>query len=107
LDGFCETWPASGSMQSGSCYPRPRLAPTTAAKGFSYWPTPTASDAKRVRDFSSETLIKVYLSRPTEAYLSEALMAEFGWFHHPGLSEWLMGLPIGWTDCTQPATPYT
>lgn len=39
---FSETWPPSGSMQSGKCYPRPRLVRHTVATASLSLHTPTA-----------------------------------------------------------------
>lgn len=55
---FSGTWPNSGSMRSGSCYPLPTLEPRTSASAFGSspgsetstapprWPTPTSSQAR-------------------------------------------------------------
>lgn len=37
------TWPPSGSMRSGICFPRPRRAPRSVGNAGSVWPTPDAS----------------------------------------------------------------
>jgi len=47
LPEFSVTLPASGSMRSGVCYPRPPLAPPTSANGSGCWPTPISGDAKQ------------------------------------------------------------
>jgi hypothetical protein len=74
--------------------------------GSSFWPTPTASDAKRMKEFSAFSLVKSWASRePGARYLAEVLAGEYGLFQTPHLTEWLMGFPIGWTDCAAPATP--
>lgn len=42
---FSETWPASGSMRSGECCPRPEWELRTSEDESSYWRTPTAQEA--------------------------------------------------------------
>jgi hypothetical protein len=42
-DEYSETWPKSGSMRSGRCYPRPELERPTSEKEFSLLPTPRAN----------------------------------------------------------------
>jgi len=56
------------------------------------WPTPQARDWK-----SGKTLTDYGNSRP----LSEQVNGQLS----PMWVEWLMGLPIGWTDCEDSATP--
>lgn len=46
LEEFSETWPRSGLMRSGSCYPLPTLAPRTCESESGLWPTPTSSQAR-------------------------------------------------------------
>jgi hypothetical protein len=85
--------------RSGIAYERPTRERPTAESAFTSWPTPNASDAKRVREFSPASLVKTYRSRPLgAAYLTETLMALYGWSHHPTFSEWLMGFPVNWSD---------
>jgi hypothetical protein len=86
--------------RSGIAYALPTQERPIDGSGFTLWPTPNASDAKRVREFSPESLRRTYHSRsPGAAYLTETLMALYGWSHHPTFSEWLMGFPTNWTAC--------
>lgn len=43
---FSETWPRSGCMRNGACYPRDQLVPLTDARASSSWPTPTEGDSR-------------------------------------------------------------
>ena len=45
-DAFSETWPRSGSMLDGRCYPLRTSEPPIFGRGFGLWPTPTACDWK-------------------------------------------------------------
>ncbi len=45
---YSGTWPASGSMRTGSVYERPTWEPATAENGFSFWPTATASEGSNL-----------------------------------------------------------
>ena len=49
---FSGTWPNSGLMRSGSCYPLPTSEPRTSESESGLWPTPTSSQAR------SEGMIK-------------------------------------------------
>lgn len=44
LESFSETWPRSGLMLHGKCYPLPTAAPRTSASASGSWPTPTANE---------------------------------------------------------------
>lgn len=43
---FCATWPRSGTMRNGTCYPREPLALRTYANEFLCLPTVTANESK-------------------------------------------------------------
>ena len=123
LDAYSETWPRWGMMRNGECYPLPTLVhrtcesesgsllptPTTIDTGsrfnrsasagaklrptlgalarFAMWPTPTAHNAKE-------------LNAPSEATRNTpTLAASVGGKLNPTWVEWLMGWPVGWTDC--------
>lgn len=43
---FCETWPRSGMMLNGSCFPLPMLEHPTKENESGLWPTPSASQAR-------------------------------------------------------------
>lgn len=76
-----ETWPTAGTTWNGRCYRRERLVPHTVETECSLLPTPTASDAKRMKEFSAFTLVKSCMSRePGERYLAEVLAGEYGLF---------------------------
>jgi hypothetical protein len=69
------------------------------------WPTPKASAAGA--DFAKLKRSKTGLSLQTAARLSVAQDAagETGGSLNPKWVEWLMGFPIGWTDCGASETP--
>jgi DNA (cytosine-5)-methyltransferase 1 len=65
LDGaltlYSETWPRSGSMRNGACYPRPQLALRIVENGGGVWqrgertiPTPRNNDARKGCDFDAQ-----------------------------------------------------
>ena len=96
LDGtseeFSGTWPRSGSMRNGSCYPLDPLAPPIEETGCLLLPTPTANDAKNSTLPASQAKrdgIAGYLLRTGENPGSEI---------NPAWIEYLMGFPEGWTD---------
>lgn len=72
-------WPSSGSMRNGIAFPRPESEPHTSDDGSSSWPTPVARDWKGPgMDCQLPTVI--------------------GGIPNPTWVEWILGLPIGWTD---------
>lgn len=46
---FSGTWPNSGSMRNGTCFPAPRWELPTSVNDSSAWPTPAARDEVAVR----------------------------------------------------------
>jgi hypothetical protein len=105
-----QTLPRSGLMRSGTLSPLPTSAHRTCGEGYSLWPTPTASDAKRAR-MALSSLAKAYWKKKAgrrrgkqhhgSSILGETLAARFGLRQGGGFTEWLMGFPQGWTgvDC--------
>lgn len=102
---FSVGFPPSGTMRNGKLYRRTRLVPLTAEREFSLWPTPTASDAKRVKEFSLETLSKDFWKRQGGAYFTGALAAEFGWSQTARITAWAMGFPLTWTELKDSEMP--
>lgn len=101
------TWPRAGMMLRGACWERPTWAPrisaiacglsgdglTTANKqqtapAIAMLPTPTCQDASNNGGPSQSDRN----SLPLNAVVGGPL--------NPPWIEWLMGWPIGWTDCT-------
>lgn len=103
---FLETWPRSGLMRHGQCFPLPMLEPHTSGKESGLWPTPVKTDGFAVgwcqtsieRKERGET-------RPSGAKIGTGLKYFRGTEKHlrggypsPTLTEWLMGWPTKWTD---------
>jgi hypothetical protein len=96
LDGglteFSETWPRSGLMRNGIAYQLPPLVRLTDETGSGSWPTPVS---RMWKDCGS----------PAEYRRNEVpLAAQVGGSLNPTWVEWLMGFPLGWTDCGASAT---
>ena len=123
LETFSETWPRSGMMRSGIAYRLPTLAPLTAATASGLWPTPRANDGEKrgeiandirsvlpaaakhwptptSRDWRSGKASQATMDRNARP-LSEVV----GGTLNPTWVEWLMGFPLGWTDCGPSETP--
>ena len=90
--GFSETWPRSGLMLSGIAYRLPTLArPITAtASGSRLLPTPSGVNGGR-----NHTVGRLDewggSSNPFRG-------TEIGKVRCASFEEWMMGLPIGWTE---------
>lgn len=120
------TLPASGSMRSGVVSGRRMSGLRTFATASSFFPMPTAQSYGSNRGGEAGRVGKVRLSlesmarqgmwpTPTvkgnynRAGLSKksgnGLATVIGGPLNPPFVEWLMGYPIGWTDCELSGTP--
>ena len=99
-----ETWPPSGMTRNGKLYHHRGVEPSTDVKGFGYWPTPRASDGKRLR-FKASSILKVFKRNresgngfsPTLPELITVLSD--GKRLRTSFVELMMGIPTSWTDC--------
>ena len=129
-DEFSETWPRAGMTRSGTASRLPPSAPITAVTGCSSLPTPSAtsygsnqspSDGAAVRP-SLETMARHNMwptptARDWRSGTGQTREKRLAAGHQAGLPEvlggklnptwveWLMGFPLGWTDCEDSATP--
>ena len=101
---FSGRWPRSGLMLNGHVFRRRSLPSRTIGIDYSLWPTPVASDGRRLQ-ISVNALAKEYGRRrgsegkgPACANLMECMASEFGFCPHPEFVEWMMGFPQTWTD---------
>lgn len=128
---FSAIWPRAGMTQNGIAYQRQPSVRHTSVIGSGSWltgkathnvPTPTASDHIERKSTSSEILNfetnkTVSLDRwvrrwPTPAArdwkgrgYSGQLPNEVNGVPNPTWVEWLLGLPMGWTDLEDSETP--
>lgn len=115
---FSETWPRSGLMRDGTCYPLPTVAHSicVSASG-SLLPTLTVCgnyNAKGASKTSGDGLATALKRMPTlvardyrspgrsrlertESKAGEHLPNVVGGPLNPDWCEWLMGFPVGWT----------
>ena len=106
LEQFSETWPRSGLMLRGQCFPLPTLEPRTCAKESGLWPTPMKTDGFAVgwcltsierkergetRPSGAKIGTGLKYFRATEKHLVNG-------YPNPSLTEWLMGWPAKWSD---------
>ncbi len=100
---YAETWPRAGTMRNGSVYQREPLVPRTNGTGFSFAPTPRAADYKGACKPSRSTAKRV---KDGIANLPEYCQ-EIGITGRMsiGITEWMMGFPIGWSELEGTATP--
>ncbi len=125
-DVYSETWPRWGSMRNGACSERGIPVRRTGGIGFGSWlPTPTVSTHWSNRSMSDGAAVRLTLcgmaakntwptptahnaketNAPSESKRNTpTLAAQVGGHLNPTWVEWLMGWPIGWTDCEPLAT---
>jgi hypothetical protein len=103
LEEFSGTWPKWGIMRDGLVMEPMKQVPTSKAKGFLFWPRPTASDCS-TRFMSLTALLKnmkKHQLRWTHFVLVSSFeKGEFG-RANPEFGEWLMQIPVGWTELNQ------
>jgi hypothetical protein len=124
---FSETWPRAGMTRSGTAFPLSPLAPITDEIESGLWPTPKTARPigldGAIKEFNrrghdnSDLRVAVHywprspgtperLSRARrESSRGQPLTEEVGGMLSPTWVEWLMGFPLGWTDCVDSATP--
>jgi hypothetical protein len=87
-----------------------RLAPwihPSHARGYSLWPSPNRSEAKRMT-YSLRILgeqPEARRERGVGVFFTEAIVEEFGGYPTPEFVEWLMGFPGGWTELPHSEMP--
>ncbi len=81
--------PRSAMTVNGTVFLLPPSERPTIEKGSSFWPTPTARDHKDSGPNVNYEKIKA----------KSRLPGVIGGSPNPEWIEWLMGFPIGWTDC--------
>lgn len=110
LTEFLGTWPRWGMMRDGELFLRETSVHRICENESGLWPTPVKSDAM---SFDPKTMERKEQTgkRPSGCKIGKSLKWDRRAFPYvslgkinPILHEWLMGWPIGWTDCTAPAT---
>ena len=92
------TLPRWGMMLNGELWERTPPGYCTSAKESGLLPTPKAS-----LDGTSPKTLAMVLRGDAEMSLPR-LMKMLGLTLQPSFAEWLMGWPVGWTDCSPLAT---
>lgn len=90
LDWSYLTLPRWGSMHGGELWERATPALPTRGTVSGFWATPQASDGREA--------VSTYGKSLRNGKDIPELGTVEGWIN-PVLSEWLMGWPLGWTDC--------
>jgi hypothetical protein len=110
LDEFLATWPTSGTMRNGECFPQAKWAHHTPALDCSFLPTPQAVDGpKWYRVLRHKAVNRLSDGRQEMLIHALARLKEFPnlkvYVANPPFWEMAMGFPLGWTDLRPPATP--
>jgi hypothetical protein len=126
LEAFSGTWPRAGMTRSGIAYLQAPLAPLTDATVSGSWPTPDANSGRRFgqhpnrinpdRTFTINDAVRCWPTPTVQDASNNAGSSQFdrnslplnaavGGALNPTWVEWLMGYPLGWTDCGASATP--
>lgn len=114
-DEFSETWPRWGSMRDGECSELSTPARIMSERGSGLWPTPNKMDGHNAASMNDP----IHWRSRFEKKAAEGISLQFplrvavhcpsprtppsawdGGLLNPDWTEWLMGWPIGWTDCT-------
>jgi hypothetical protein len=113
---FSLTLPPSGSMRNGRLSRQPMWVPPTSVVASSLWPTPTARDYRTGGDIDRQggpSLAALMWATPTAHPRTHTprqvdhgvqLANQVGGALNPTWVEWLMGFPLGWTDCEPSGT---
>lgn len=108
---FSGALPRAGMMRNGTLFRRNNLALHINAIDFSLWPTPLASDWRRMglslgahlkQQFRNKT--RGYGCGPASGNLVMHSLIEFGGLPTANFFEWLMNFPVNWTDIESPET---
>lgn len=105
LDEFSATWPRSGMTRNGRSLELTQLAGASTVSEFGYWHTPTTRDAKGQSGLGNR-IRRGRNGRLHVANLCDQLV-DIGRpdpVRSTTFCEWLMGLPIGHTDCVPSGT---
>lgn len=112
LAEFSETFPTSGMTRNGRCFRLADLAPHTHESACFLWHTPTTNECKPAGQKEMAMMLRHMAGHSvpnTYIRLRSQLAARSGRLlpANPPWIEWLMGFPIGWTDCSPSETPLT
>jgi hypothetical protein len=102
-----EVWPSSGMTRSGRAFLRQPSVPRTFAIAFGSSPTPTLWPTPRAQNGEGRNS-RLWLRETGPQNLENAMATAdpslVGGSLNPAWVEWLMGFPLGWTDCEHLAT---
>ena len=124
---FSETWPKWGTMRDGACWAQSMPVRRRGEIASGFWPTPTVSGnynragsspkagnglatevrmyaSPKARDWKGQSQRGIHAPGDALPNMDRGDGDPIGSAMNPTWVEWLMGWPIGWTDCEPLAT---
>ena len=103
LAEFCQTWPASGSMQNGEIYRHGQWDYLMRESVSGLWPTPSKNDGRGFYRLSHRSAVLRSTGKPKRQlhWLHRAVLMQDrpgDWSANPRFSLSLMGFPTSWLD---------
>lgn len=96
------TFPKSGMMCNGNVYQLDSLDTPIIEKDFLSLPTPLKSDGDKSGQYKSSEKLLIYLKDHTDRLFYQCRLNGLNGTQIAMMYEWVMGLPIGWTEIESP-----
>ena len=109
---YLETWPRWGMSRNGVAYELQTAGRITEEIDGGYWPTPVKTDGMTGFAYKTMERKEAGLRRPSGAQIGSQLTTDrrvIEWLSggqiNPNLTEWMMGMPSGWSALREQETP--
>ena len=98
-------------MRNGTCFQRQPSVPLTCVRGLSLLPTPAVFDnqglaqyLRRTHTWQNVGVLTARLIGMVYGLKDREPRPPYRLIPDPSFVEWMMGVPIGWTDCAASET---